>query len=222
MILQFWYSHMNRPSPALLKPRKAPQQARSAVTIEAIHIATIQLLMAGGVGRLTTTRVAERAGVSVGTMYQYYPHKQALLFALVERQFDLIETAMRDAATRLMGYDLKAIANGLATAWLDAKMADMVASRAIYGIAAEFDLSELISRAARCMAEAIDALLASAADARFADRSSVAFMLAALLGGSVRVVMEAEPSEENFARLRRELPQACHAYLAAANLAAIR
>lgn len=189
------------------------------MTIEAIHVATIQVLLAGGVGRLTTTRVAERAGVSVGTMYQYYPHKQALLFALVERQFDLIETAMRDAATRLMGCDLKAIANGLATAWLDAKMADMVASRAIYGIAAEFDLSELMSRAARCMTEAIDALLASAADARFADRSSVAFMLAALLGGSVRVVMEAEPSEENFARLRRELPQACHAYLAAANLA---
>ncbi|MFK4872214.1 TetR/AcrR family transcriptional regulator [Novosphingobium sp. ZW T3_23] len=189
------------------------------MTIEAIHVATIQVLLAGGVGRLTTTRVAERAGVSVGTMYQYYPHKQALLFALVERQFDLIETAMRDAATRLMGCDLKAIANGLATAWLDAKMADMVVSRAIYGIAAEFDLSELMSRAARCMTEAIDALLASAEDARFADRSSVAFMLAALLGGSVRVVMEAEPSEENFARLRRELPQACHAYLAAANLA---
>lgn len=212
---------MTRPSPALLKPRKAPQQARSAVTIEAIHVATIQLLLAGGVGRLTTTRVAERTGVSVGTMYQYYPHKQALLFALVERQFDLIETAMRDAAARLMGCNLKAIAHGLATAWLDAKMADMVASRAIYGIAAEFDLSELMSRAARCMTEAIDALLANAADADFADRASVAFMLVALLGGSVRVVMEAEPSEENFVRLRRELPQACHAYLVAANGSAI-
>ncbi|CAM8668163.1 TetR/AcrR family transcriptional regulator [Sphingobium cupriresistens] len=206
---------MNRPPPALLKARKTPQQARSAVTIEAIHVATIQVLLAGGVGRLTTTRVAERAGVSVGTMYQYYPHKQALLFALVERQFDLIETAMRDAAARLMGSNLKAIAEGLATAWLDAKMADMVASRAIYGIAAEFDLSELMSRAAHCMTQAIDALLAQAPGVQFPDRSSVAFMLAALLGGSVRVVMEAEPSAENFARLRRELPQACHAYLVA-------
>lgn len=153
---------MNRPPPALLKARKAPQQARSAVTIEAIHVATIQVLLAGGVGRLTTTRVAARAGVSVGTMYQYYPHKQALLFALVERQFDLIETAIRDAAERLMGSNLEAIAEGLATAWLDAKKADMVASRAIYGIAAEFDLSELMSRAAHCMTQAIDALLAQA------------------------------------------------------------
>lgn len=208
---------MNRLPPALLKPRKAPQQARSAVTIEAIHVATIQVLLAEGVGRLTTTRVAARAGVSVGTMYQYYPHKQALLFALVERQFDLIETAMRDAVARLMGSDLRTIAYGLATAWLDAKMADRVASRAIYAIAAEFDLSELMSRAAQCMTHAFDDLLANAQGARFADRSSVAFMLAALLGGSVRVVMEAESSEENFARLRCELPQACYAYLMASS-----
>ncbi|WP_395395974.1 TetR/AcrR family transcriptional regulator (plasmid) [Novosphingobium sp. BL-8A] len=204
---------MSRPTPALLKPRKTPQQTRSAVTIEAIHCATIQVLLTGGVGRLTTTRVAERAGVSVGTMYQYYPHKQALLFALVERQFNLIETAMRDATTQLMGGDLRTIAHGVATAWLDAKMADMVASRAIYGISAEFDLSELMSGAAQTMTASIDALLASACDAQFADRQSVAFMLAAVLGGSVRVVMEADPSEENFARLRRELPEACHAYL---------
>lgn len=209
---------MNRPAPSLLKPRKVPQQARSAATIEAIHLATIQVLLAGGVGRLTTTRVAERAGVSVGTMYQYYPHKQALLFALVERQFDLIEGAMRDAAARLAGADLKAIAHGVTAAWLDAKMADMVASRAIYGIAAEFDLSEMMSRGMICMAQMIDGLLAEAPDADFADRASAAFMVATLLGGSVRVVLEAEPAEDNVVQLRRELPQACHAYLAAANL----
>lgn len=213
---------MSRPTPALLKPRKTPRQTRSAVTIEAIHCATIQVLLTGGLGHLTTTRVAERAGVSVGTMYQYYPHKQALLFALVERQFNLIETAMREATAQLMGGDLRRIAHGIATAWLDAKMADMVASRAIYGISAEFDLSELMSRAAQTMTASIDALLASARDAQFADRQSVAFMLAALLGGSVRVVMEAAPSEENFARLRRELPQACHAYLVAASRSVTR
>ncbi|MFA4939989.1 hypothetical protein [Brevundimonas sp.] len=61
---------MNRPNPTLLQPRKSPQQARSAATIEAIRQATIQVfLLADGAGRLTTTRVAERAGVSVGTTY---------------------------------------------------------------------------------------------------------------------------------------------------------
>lgn len=138
---------MNRPAPALLQPRKSPRQARSAVTVEAICTATIQVLLADGVGKLTTTRVAERAGVSVGTMYQYYPHKQALLFAVVERQLDLITTAMLAAAKRLEGKDVATVAEGLAIAWLDAKTADVVASRAIYGIAAEFDLGEVMHRA---------------------------------------------------------------------------
>jgi AcrR family transcriptional regulator len=207
---------MNRPAPSSLQPRKTPQQARSAATIEAIYTATIQVLLADGIGRLTTTRVAERAGVSVGTMYQYYPNKQALLFGVVERQLAAITRAMLAAAERLEGRDLAAVAEGLATSWIDAKTADIVASRAIYGIAAEFDLSEVMGRAMQLMMDVIGRLLAAAPDARFADCKSAAFMLTALLAGSVRVVMELDASDEDFARLRRELPRACHAYLAAA------
>jgi AcrR family transcriptional regulator len=208
---------MTRPAPALLQPRKSPQQARSTVTIEAIHTATIQVLLAEGVGRLTTTRVAARAGVSVGTMYQYYPHKQALMFAIVERHLATIEGAMLAAVERLTGSDLPTIAEGLAAAWLDAKTADMVASQAIYGIAAEFDLSERMDRAIRRVTAAIGALLDRAPDSRFGDLDSVALMLAALLAGPTRVVMEAGASEADLARLRRELPRACRAYLEAAN-----
>lgn len=208
---------MSRLAPALLQPRKSPRQARSAVTVEAIYAATIQVLLGEGVSRLTTTRVAERAGVSVGTMYQYYPHKQALLFAVVERQLEMITTSMLTAADRLRGRNLDAVAEGLAVAWLDAKTADIVASRAIYGIAAEFDLGEVMHRAMVRMMEVIEGLLTDAPDARFGDPESAAFMVAALLGGSVRVVMEADASAEDLARLRRELPRACQAYLAAAN-----
>ncbi|MCW4460454.1 hypothetical protein OK349_01955 [Sphingomonas sp. BT-65] len=107
------------------------------------------------------------------------------------------------------------VAEGLALSWLDAKTADIVASRAIYGIAAEFDLSEPLSRAATRMTQLIGALLGTIPDARFADRDAVAFMLAALLGGSVRVVMEGKGSQVDLACLRRELPRMCHAYLAA-------
>jgi hypothetical protein len=51
------------------EPRKTPVQTRAAVTVEAISEATIQVLLSHGGDRLTTTRVAERAGVSVGTLY---------------------------------------------------------------------------------------------------------------------------------------------------------
>jgi AcrR family transcriptional regulator len=68
-----------------IQARKTPVQARAAVTVGAISEATIQVLLGDGVERLTTTRVAERAGVSVGTLYQYYPNKQAFLAAKLER-----------------------------------------------------------------------------------------------------------------------------------------
>ena len=64
------------------EPRKTPVQARSTFTVEAISEATIQVLLSHGADRLTTSRVAARAGVSVGTLYQYYPNKRSLLFAV--------------------------------------------------------------------------------------------------------------------------------------------
>ncbi|PKP89523.1 MAG: TetR/AcrR family transcriptional regulator [Alphaproteobacteria bacterium HGW-Alphaproteobacteria-16] len=208
---------MSRPAPALLQPRKSPRQTRSIVTVEAIYAATIQVLLSEGVGKLTTTRVAERAGVSVGTMYQYYPHKQALLFAVVERQLEMIMAAMGDVAERLEGCDLARLGEGLAVGWIDAKTADVVASRAIYGIAGEFDLSEVMHRATVRMVELIRDLLVRAPDARFEDPDAVAFMVAAMLGGSVRVVMENGVLPQHVERLRRELPRACQAYLAVAS-----
>ena len=76
---------MEGAAPHHLTPRKTPRQARALVTLDAIFEATLQVLIAEGPQRLTTTRVAQRAGVSVGTMYQYFPQKQALIYALNER-----------------------------------------------------------------------------------------------------------------------------------------
>lgn len=207
---------MNRPAPSALKPRKAPQQARSTATLEAIHTATIQVLLAEGVARLTTARVAERAGVSIGTMYQYYPHKQALLFAMVEQQLETVLAFMLAAAERLRGKDAETVAEGLALAWLDAKTPESEAFRTLYSLVAEFDLAAGMGRALEQMTELFSDLLAAAPDAHFADPDAVAFTLAALIGGSVRMVLDTAPTPENLARLRHELPRACRAYVAAA------
>src|SRR5215470_13752970 len=87
------------PAPALsrFEPRKTPVQTRAAVTVEAISEATIQVLLKEGVNRLTTTRVAERAGVSVGTLYQYYPNKESLLFAVLSDHLNQVATAVEGA-----------------------------------------------------------------------------------------------------------------------------
>ena len=62
--------------------RKQPQQARSAGLVAAILEAAVQVLAKEGAARFTTARVAEKAGVSVGSIYQYFPNKAAILFRL--------------------------------------------------------------------------------------------------------------------------------------------
>ena len=68
----------------LQKPRKLPKQERSQATVSAILIATTRILTEEGYDKFNTNRVAELAGVSVGSLYQYFPNKAALLYALGE------------------------------------------------------------------------------------------------------------------------------------------
>lgn len=70
-----------RRSPSI-HSRKKPQQARSEELVGAILEAAIQVLAKEGAHRFTTARVANRAGVSVGSLYQYFPNKASILFRL--------------------------------------------------------------------------------------------------------------------------------------------
>ncbi|RAS37434.1 TetR/AcrR family transcriptional regulator [Paraburkholderia bryophila] len=69
-----------------LKPRKAPVQRRSAQTVEAVLEAAARILETQGLVACTTNAVAERAGVSIGSLYQYFPNRDALTVALIERE----------------------------------------------------------------------------------------------------------------------------------------
>ena len=65
-----------------ISSRKAPKQARSTGLVAAILEAAVQVLAREGAQRFTTARVAEKAGVSIGSLYQYFPNKAAILFRL--------------------------------------------------------------------------------------------------------------------------------------------
>lgn len=74
----------------LKTPRKKPQQARSRATVDAILIAATYILERDGWSHFTTNRVAEKAGVNIASLYQYFPNKEALIEAL--RQLHIDET----------------------------------------------------------------------------------------------------------------------------------
>ncbi len=85
-----------------LKPRKSPRQARSAETVRIILEAAARILEAHGLDGFTTNAVAERAGVSIGSLYQYFPGKEALTGALIHRETSVLledATAALHAAT---------------------------------------------------------------------------------------------------------------------------
>lgn len=83
--------------------RKVPQQTRSNQLVEAVLDAAVQVLTQEGARRFTTARVAERAGVSVGSLYQYFPNKAAILFRLQsdewQRTSALLREILQDSAT---------------------------------------------------------------------------------------------------------------------------
>jgi len=119
------------------EPRKTPVQARAEVTVEAICEATIQVLLSHGADQLTTTRVADRAGVSVGTLYQYYPNKQSLLYAVMEEHLDRVATAVEAACEESCHKPLAEMIRHVVEEFVDVKMDRADISVALYQVAAD-------------------------------------------------------------------------------------
>ena len=95
--------------------RKEPRQARSQATVDALLTATARVLVRDGYDRASTNRVAETAGVSVGSLYQYFPTKEALVAALIDRHMTqmtaLLETNIDDLRDAPLAVATRALVN---------------------------------------------------------------------------------------------------------------
>lgn len=105
-------------SPSRLKPRKTPRQRRSGATCAAILEAAARILEAGGRQGFTTNHVAALAGVSVGTLYQYFPAKEAILAELIRRMRQEMLADFRLAASDAKGRGLAYATEALVAASL--------------------------------------------------------------------------------------------------------
>lgn len=106
-----------RPS---VRPRKAPVQKRSQVTVDAIIEAAARIFVREGYPNATTNRIAELAGVSVGSLYEYFPNKASLLAALVERQAEIMSSVMRERLAQVQGRPLPEVVTTIARAVIEA------------------------------------------------------------------------------------------------------
>ena len=196
---------MPRPSHLVLEPRKSPVQARSAASVDAILEATIQVLLNVGKERLTTTRVAMRAGVSVGTLYQYFPNKSALLQAALKRHLVQVTDAVELVCKEQRGETPRQMVTALITAFLQAKMRDAKTSVALYSVSSDVDGAKIVQQMGTRSNKAIVRMLATACEPLTTDPQLVASMLQGAMAGVSRRLLESDAPEEQLDIFRREL-----------------
>lgn len=210
-----FHSHMSANTLVAFEPRKTPTQARASVTVESICEATIQVLLRDGSERLTTTRVAERAGVSVGTLYQYFPNKQSLLFTVFEDHLEKIAQAVEEACARGQRQSQAEIIRQIVEAYVDAKMQRADISIALYRLASDVGGPELIKRMTVRYRKAIENAFLMASDTKAVpDRYAIELMIAAM-SGAMRMALDSGTLRSVGRKLREHLVLLCQVYMAA-------
>jgi AcrR family transcriptional regulator len=212
---------LSQRSQMLLEPRKRPVQARSAASVDAILEATTQVLLSVGKERLTTTKVASRAGVSVGTLYQYFPNKSALLQGALIRHLDEVTAAMERVCREQRGKTLKEMATALINAFLDAKMRDAKTSVALYSVSSDVDGVKIAQRMQLHTNKSVVGMLTTSCEPLTKDPQLVASMMQSAMAGVSRRLLESAAPEKQFEALRQELIFFVCAYLEACSVGAL-
>lgn len=94
---------------ARLSPRKTPVQDRSRATVDALLQATADILIREGYAKLTTNAIAERAGVNIASLYQYFPNKDAIIAELRRRHVDEQRPTIKRVVAEMRGQELEEI-----------------------------------------------------------------------------------------------------------------
>lgn len=172
--------------------RKHPVQERSAVTFEAIVEAAVQVLLRQGYRRFTTARVAAVAGVSVGSFYQYFPNKQALVRELIRRHVAAL--AERICAAAPSSLTPAEALRAVVAAFIAAKRENAAFSAALREPMREFDKRDLVQEAAARVAAHLLPFLARAHPDLAAPRLRLmAGLLVAVIEAPVIEAMEHQP-----------------------------
>jgi len=192
------------------KQRKQPVQARSTATVGAILEACIQVLLRVGKEKLTTTLVAQRAGVSVGTLYQYFPNKRSLLKAVLRAHLTRVTEAFEAACTAHRGLPLCDMIAGAACAFFDAKMIEPRVALALYSVSSDVDGLGITEDLRVRNESAFEGLLLSAPEKLDVDMRLAAFTMQSTMIGISRRILESKiPAREHGAMREQMIAMLC-------------
>lgn len=168
-----------------------------------------------GKDRLTTTRVAERAGVSVGTLYQYFPNKSSLLQAVLKRHFEAVATAVEAVCTTQRGQTLADMIGALVSAFLRAKLRDGKGSVALYEVSSDVDGVRVVQQISGRLHGAVAGMLRSASNAGELEADLVTTMLLGAMSGVSRRLLESDDPPRMLAPMEAQLTAMLRGYVEA-------
>jgi AcrR family transcriptional regulator len=208
---------LTKPSPPPA-PRKRPQQVRSQATVDAIVEACLQLLEQGDPDRITTNSISERSGVAKGSLYQYFPDKDAIVAAafdrVLSREIEVYEASMLEWQGLSLEDSIAYLVDRVLE--VDQRLARLHHSF-YHTYHHSFDIgAEWQHRTAdtdRIVGAVRDRLAANRARLRTQNLDTAAFMLTRGLRGLVSKVIEERPEHLNSGELRDELVSLFQGYL---------
>jgi AcrR family transcriptional regulator len=200
----------NNPAPRW----RNPVQERARITVEAILDTVVKLLKQNGASAITTNRIAEIAGVSIGSVYQYFPNKRAIFIALHARHIDQVDSVIQRALAEHAESPLEDLIRALVESMVEAHTADPELSELLQ--------SEVPHRANGTRAfsvrfhEAFRNALAPHAKhlSVRTDLDMQAFVLGNLVDGLGHAILLRRPRGLSLARAKAECCKAILAYLA--------
>ncbi len=190
-------------------PRRTPRQARSNATVDALIEAAARVLNEKGLGGFTTNLVAQRAGVSVGSLYEYFPDKGALVLAVARRQLARDRAALLAAASARPAGPLDERVRRALRALIGAHRADQRVRRVAMDSLLARGLSDERDEPVRAVADALQEL-----DEAIAPLSPAAvFVLTRAAVGAVRAALREQPSLLGEADFEDALVRLVYAFL---------
>jgi AcrR family transcriptional regulator len=193
--------------------RRKPSQERAKVTVEAMLDAAVMLLKRGGANAITTNRIADTAGVSIGSVYQYFPNKHALFAALHERHIalvaDVINRRIKECAESSLERLVESLVDGMVEAHaVDPELSELLMSEVPHHADGTVEFSIRFHEAFR------NALAPHAGKfGRHADLDTLAFVTINMIEALGHAVVLRRPHSLSLARAKAECCKAILAYL---------
>jgi AcrR family transcriptional regulator len=196
-------------------PRKLPRQARAKATVDAIVEATTQVLLEEGYDNFTTARAAARAGVSVGSLYQYFPNKAALAAAVVDRCCETFLVAFESALARRHRATLADGIRAIIDVTLISHRLTPALHRIVLDLAPRIGVAERTENVSRAAAKAIEDMLERHADeiSPDIDIAAAATLIETVLEALAHRAVLARPAHLQDGTLAREATRLITRYL---------